>query len=77
MNKIKKAWGVHYSSVEGNLDREGWYDGSNDEPQKVFDGIKVDTAIYHQRPSSLRDGFVEVEVKKEEIDSSHIVKPKK
>ena len=75
MDKIKKAWGDHYPAVEGKLDRDGWYDGSNDSPQKIFDGLKVDTAIYQQRPISLRDNFIEsVE---EVIDTPHKVKPKK
>ena len=75
MDKIKKAWGNHYLDVQNKLDRDGWYDGSNDSPQKIFDGLKVDTALYQQRPISLRDNFVEAVEKV--IDTSHKVKPKK
>ena len=52
-DKTKKAWGVHYPTVEKNLDVEGWYNGGNDKVQKTFEGLEITKCIYHQIPTSL------------------------
>lgn len=52
-NKIKDAWGKYFHQVESRLDREGWYDGSNDSIQKEFPNIEVTKARFHQRPTIL------------------------
>jgi hypothetical protein len=55
MKKIKLAWGEYFALVKGNLDKEGWYDGSNDSPQLEFPNIEVTKARFHQRPTSLSE----------------------
>lgn len=53
MSRIKKAWGEYFDQVEVRLDREGWYDGSNDLVQKEFPNIEITKARFYQRPTEL------------------------
>lgn len=71
---IKEAWKEYFHIVEKRLDKYGWYDGSNDRDQKVFDKINITKSGYWQIPTSLlciKDNVISAVIEIEDEEPSN------